>query len=130
MLFDYGGIILNLDRGMFENKVLTKIFGPKKEERIEGWRKLHEEELHNLYSSTHIIRMIRSRWMIWAGDVARMGKKGNAYRVLVGKSEGREQLGRPRRRCEDNIKMDLREIGWSGVDWIHLTQDCDQWRTL
>jgi hypothetical protein len=92
--------------------------------------KLHNEELHNLYSSPNIIRMIKSRRMRWAGHVARMGTTRNAYRKLVGKSEGKRPLGRPRHRWVDNIKMDLREIGWNGVDWIELAQDRDQWRAL
>jgi transcription termination factor 2 len=81
---------------------------------------LHNEELHNLYSSPNIIRMIKSRRMRWAGHVARMGEKRNANRILVGKLEGRRPLGRPRRRRVDNIKMDLRVIGWDGMDWIDL----------
>jgi hypothetical protein len=86
------------------------------------WRKLHNEELHNLYSAPNIIRMIKSRRMRWAGHVARMGETRNAYRILVGKPEGKRPLGRPRRR------MDLREIGWDDMDWIELAQDRDQWR--
>jgi hypothetical protein len=89
-------------------------------------RKLHNEELHNLYSSPNIIRMIKSRRMRWAGHVARLGETGNAYRVLVGKPEGKRPLGR----WVDNIKMDLREIGWDGMDWIELAQDMDHWRAL
>jgi hypothetical protein len=85
-----------------------------------GWRKLHNEELHNLYSSPSIIRMIKSRMMGWAGHVARMGEKRNAYRILVGNPEGKRPLGRPRRRWVDNIKMDLREIGWDDGDWNWL----------
>jgi hypothetical protein len=80
------------------------------------WRKLHNEELHKLYSSPNIIRMIKSRRMRWVGHLSRMGAKRNAYRILVGKAEGRRPLGRPRLRWVDNIKMDLREIGWDGVD--------------
>jgi transcription termination factor 2 len=94
------------------------------------WRKLHNEELHRLYSAPSIIRMIKSRRMRWAGHVARMGEKRNAYRILLGKAEGKRPLGRLRRRWVDNIKMDLREIGWDGMDWIDLTQDRDQWRAL
>jgi hypothetical protein len=84
------------------------------------WRKLHNEELHNLYSSPNIIRMIKSRKMRWAGHVARMWETRNAYRILVGKPEGKRPLGRQRRRWVDNIKMDLTEIGWDGMDWIEL----------
>jgi transcription termination factor 2 len=94
------------------------------------WRKLHNEELHNLYSLPNIIRMIKSRRMRWAGHVARMGETRNAYRILVGKLEGKRPLGRPRRRWVGNVKMDLREIGWDGMDWIKLAQDRDQWRAL
>jgi hypothetical protein len=93
---------------VFENRVLRRIFGPKRDEVTGGWRKLHNEELHNLYSSPSIIRMIKSRRMRWAGHVARMGEKRNAYRVLVRNLEGKGPLGRPRRRWVDNIKMDLR----------------------
>jgi hypothetical protein len=83
-----------------------------------------------LYSSPNIIRIIKSRRMKWAGHVARLGETRNAYRILVGKPEGKRPLGRPRRRWVDNIKMNLREIGWDGRDWIELAQDMEQWRTL
>jgi hypothetical protein len=83
---------------VFENRVLTRIFGPKRDEVNADWRNLHNEELHNLYNSSSIIRVIKSRRIGWAGHVARMGKKRNAYRILVGKSEGKRLLGRPRRR--------------------------------
>jgi hypothetical protein len=105
-------------------------FGPKRDRVTGGWRKLHNEELHNLYSSPSKIRMIKSRRMRWAGHAARMGEKRNAYRILVGKPDGKRQLGRSRRRWVDNIKMDLREIGWDGMDWIDLAQDRDQLRAL
>jgi hypothetical protein len=95
-----------------------------------GWRKLRNEELHNLYSSPSIIRVIKSRRMTWTGHVARMGERRNAYRILVGNPEGKRPLGRPRRRWVDNIKMDLRKIGWNGGDWIDLAQDRDQWRAF
>jgi hypothetical protein len=95
-----------------------------------GWRKLHNEELHNLYSSPSIIRMIKSRRMRRTGHVARMGKKRNAYRILVGKPEGNRPLGRPRRTWMDNIKTDLREIEWDGMDWIYVAQDRDQRKAL
>jgi hypothetical protein len=101
---------------VFENRVLRRIFDPKRDEVTGEWRKLHNEELHNLYFSPNIIRMIMSGRMSWAGHVARMGDKRNAYRILVGKPEGRMPPGRPRCRWVDNIKIDLREIGWDGVD--------------
>ncbi|KAJ4444834.1 hypothetical protein ANN_06631 [Periplaneta americana] len=113
---------------VFENKVLRKIFGAKRDEVTGEWRKLHNAELHALYSSPDIIRNIKSRHLRWAGHVARMGESRNAYRVLVGRPEGKRPLGRPRRRWEDNIKMDLREVGYDGRDWINLAQDRDQWR--
>jgi hypothetical protein len=84
-----------------------------------GWRKLHNEELHGLYSSPSIIRVIKARRMRLAGHVARMGKVRGVHNILVGRPGGRRPLGRPRRRWEDNIKMDLREIGFGDVDWIH-----------
>jgi hypothetical protein len=111
-------------------KVLRKIYGPKKDKVIGGWRRMHNVGLHNLYCSPSIIRMIKSRRMRWARHVARMGEKGSAYRILVGKPEGKRPLGRLTRRWEDNIKMDLREIGWGGIDWIDLAQDRDHWRVL
>jgi hypothetical protein len=111
---------------VFKNRVLKKIFLPKRVEETEGWRKLHNVELRNLYYSPSIIRMIKSRTMRWAGHVARMRAKGNACRILLGKPEGKRLLGRPRRRWEDNIKINLREAGCYGMDWIHLTQDKDQ----
>jgi hypothetical protein len=113
---------------VFENRVLRRIFGPKRDEETVGWRKLHNEELHNLYSSPSIIRVIKSRTMRWAGHVARIGEKRNAHRILVGKLEGKRPLGRSRRRWLDNTKMDLREIVWDGVDWIDMAQDRDPWR--
>jgi hypothetical protein len=91
----------------FENRVLRRIFGPKKDEVTEGWRKLHNEELQNLYSSPIIIRIIKSRKMRWAWHVARMREKGNQYRIFVGKPKGKRPLGRPRRRWVDNIKMKI-----------------------
>jgi hypothetical protein len=92
---------------VFENRVLRRIFGPKRDEVTGEWRKLHNKELHDLYSSPSIIRIIKSRWMRWAGHVARMREKRNAYRLLVGKPEGKRPLGRSSRRWVDNIRMDL-----------------------
>jgi hypothetical protein len=116
---------------VFENRVLRRIFGPKRDEVTRGWMKLHSEELHNLYSSPDIIRQVKSRRMRWEGHVARMGEERKVYKVLVGKSEGRRPLGRPRRRWENGIRMDLRETGLGGgVDWIPLAQDRDRWRAV
>jgi hypothetical protein len=115
---------------VFENRVLRRIFGPKRDHVTGDWRKLHNEELHNLYSSPNTIGTIKSRRMRWAGHVARMGETRNAYRILAGKPEGKRPLGRLRRRWVDNIKMDLREIGWDGVDWMELAHNRDQWRAL
>jgi hypothetical protein len=111
---------------VFENRVLRRISGPKRDEVTGGWRKLHNEELHGLYSSPSIIRGIKARMMRWAGHVASMGKVRGAYNILVGRPEGRRPLGRPRRRWEDDIMMDLREIGFGNVDWIHWAQDKDR----
>jgi hypothetical protein len=97
---------------------VRRIYGPKSDEVIGDWIKLHNEELHNLYGLPSIIRIIKSKRMRWEGHVARMGEKRNACRILVGNSEVKRPLGRPRRRWEDNIKMDLREIGWGDMDWI------------
>ncbi|KAJ4436919.1 hypothetical protein ANN_17051 [Periplaneta americana] len=113
---------------VFENKVLRKIFGAKRDEVTGEWRKLHNAELHALHPSPDIIRNIKSRRLRWTGHVALMGESRNAYRVLVGGPEGKRPLGSPRRRWEDNIKMDLREVGYDGRDWINLAQDRDQWR--
>jgi hypothetical protein len=108
--------------------IIMLTLGPKRDEVTGGWRKLHNEELRYLYSSPSIIRIIKSRRMRWAGHIARMGEKRNAYRLLVGKPEGKRPLGRPRRRWVYNIKIDLLEIGWGSVDWIGLAQDRDKWR--
>jgi hypothetical protein len=114
---------------VFENNVL-RIFGPKRDEMTGGWRKLRNEELHNLYSSSSIIRMTKSWRKTLAGHVARMGAKRNACMILMGNPEGKRPLGRPRRRWVHNNKMDPRDIGWDGVDWIDLAHDRDQWRAL
>jgi hypothetical protein len=92
---------------VFENRVLRRIFGPKREDVTGEWRKLHNEELNGLYSVPNIVRVIKSRRMRWPGHVARMVEGRGVYRVLVGKPEGKRPLGRPRRRWEDNIRMDL-----------------------
>jgi hypothetical protein len=115
---------------VFENRVLRRIFGPKRDEVTGEWRKLHNEELHNLYSSSDINRQVNSRRMRWAGHVARMGEERKVYKVLVRKPVGRRPLGRPRRGWEDGIRIDLRETGFGGVDWIRLSQDRDRWRAV
>jgi hypothetical protein len=114
---------------VFEKRVLRKIFGPKRE-KDGSWRKLQNDELHDLYSSPNIVRVIKSRRMRWAGHVARMGEGRGAYRVLVVSPEDKRPLGRPRRRWEDNIKMDLGELGIDGTNWIRLAQDRAQWRAF
>jgi hypothetical protein len=91
---------------------------------------MHNDELHSLYSSPNIVRVIKSRRMRWAGHVACVGEGRGAYRVLVGRPQGKRPLGRPRRRWEDNIKMDLGEIGIYGANWIRLAQDRVQWRAF
>jgi hypothetical protein len=115
---------------VFENRVLMRIFGPKRDGLLGGCRKLSNEELHNLYYSPSIIRIIKSRRMRWAGHVARIGEKRNMYSLLVGKPEGKIPPERPRRRWIDNIKVGLLEIGLSVVDWIGLAQDRYRWRAL
>jgi hypothetical protein len=114
---------------VFENRVLRRIFGPKREEDG-SWRKLRNDELHSLYSSPNIVRVIKSRRMRWAGHVARMGEGRGIYRVLVGKFECKRQLGKPRRRWEDNNKLDLRETRIDVANWIQLAQDRVHWRVF
>jgi hypothetical protein len=109
------------------NRVLRRIFGPETEEDG-SWRKLHNDELHSLYSSPNIVRVIKSRRLKWGGHVARMVEGRSVYTILIGRSEGKIPLGRPRRRWEDNIKMDLRKIGMNGANWIRLAQDGVHWR--
>jgi len=113
---------------VFENMVL-RIFGPRRDEVTWEWRRLHNEELNDLYSSHNIVRVIKSRRMRWVGHVARMGEERGVYRFLRGKPEGRRPLGRPRRRWLD-IRMDLQEVGCGYMEWIGLAQDRDSWRTL
>jgi len=110
--------------------VLRRIFGPRRDEVMGDWRRLHNEELNDLYSSPNSVRVIKSRRMRRAGHVARMGEERGVYRVLVGKPEGTRPLGRPRRRWVDNIRNDLQEVGCGYMDWIELAQDRDEWRTL
>jgi len=113
---------------VFENMVLRRIFGTRK---VTGeWRRLHNEELNDLYSSPNIFRLIKSRRMRWAGHVARMGEERGVYRLFLGKPEGKRPVGRPRRRWMDNIRMDLQEVGCGYMDWIGLAQDRDRWWTL
>jgi len=115
---------------VFENMVLRRIFGPRSDEVTGEWRRLHNEELNDLYSAPNIVRVIKSRRMIWAGHVARVGEERGVYRVLVGMPEGKRPLGRPRRIWMDNIRMDLQEVGCEDMDWIGRAQDRDRWRTL
>jgi hypothetical protein len=115
---------------VFENRVLRKLFGPKRDEITGECRKLHNEELHNLYSSPNIIRQIKSRRIRSAGHVARMGEEKKVHKVLVGKPEGKRPLGRPKRRMENGSGMDLKETGWRSAEWIQLAQDRDWWRAV
>ena len=125
-------LILREERKLrvFENMVLRRIFGPRRDEVTGEWRRLHNGELNDLYCSPNIVRVIKWRRMRWAGHVARMGEEKGLYRVLVGKPEGKRPLGRPRCRWVDNIRMDLQEVECGYMDWIGLAQDRDSWRTL
>jgi len=115
---------------MSENRLMRGIFGPKRDEVTRECRKLHNEELNDLYSSPNIVWVIKSRRIIWAGHVARMEERRGVYRILVGKPEEKRQLGRPRRRWENNIKMDLQEVECGGIDWIERAQYTDRWQAL
>jgi hypothetical protein len=106
------------------------VFGPKRDEVTGEWRKLHNEELSNLYSLPNIVRVVKARRVRLAGHVARMGEGRSVHRVLVGKPEVKRSLGRPRRRWEDSIKMDLQLVGVGCGDWMELAQDRDRWRAL
>jgi len=121
-------LILREERKLrvFENMVLRRIFVPRRDEVTKEWRRLHIEELNDFYSSPNIVRVIKSRRMRWAGHLGSMGEERGVYRVLVGKTEGRKPLGRPRRRWVDNIRMDLQEVGCRYMDWIGLAQDRDR----
>ena len=108
---------------VFENMVLRRIFGRRRDEVMGEWRRLYNEELNDLYCSPNIVRVIKLRRMRWAGHVARMGEERGVCRILVGKPEGKRPLVRPRRRCVDNIRMDLQKVGCGYMDWIGLVQD-------
>ena len=124
-------LILKYRRGdMTWNMALRRIFGPRRDEVTGEWRRLHNEELNDLYSSPNIVQVIKSRRMRWDGNVARMGEERGVYRGLVGKPEGKRPLGRPRRRWVDNIRMDLQKVECWYMDWIGLAQDRDRWMTL
>jgi len=115
---------------VFENRMFRRVFGLKSDEVTGEWRKLHNEELSDLYSLPNIVRVVKSRRMRWAGHVAHMGEGRGVYRVLVGKPQGKRPLRRPRRRWEDNIKTDLQEVGGVCGDCMELAKDRDRWRAL
>ena len=114
---------------VFENRVLRRIFGPKRNEVTGEWKRLNNEELNDLYPSPNIIGVIISR-IRWARHVERMGERRDVYRVVVRKPEGKRPLGRSRRRWADNVKIDLQEVGCGGMDWIDIAQDRDRWWAL
>ena len=115
---------------MFENRVRRRVFGPKRDEETGEWRKLHNEELSDLYPLPNIVWVVKSRRMRWAGHVARMGEESGVHRVLVGNPDGKRLLGRPTHRWGDNIKMDIQEVGGGSGNWMELTQDRCRWRAL
>jgi len=115
---------------VFENTVLRRIFGCRRDEVMGEWRRLHNEELNDFYPSPNIVRVIKSRRMRWAGHVTRMVEERWVYRLLVGKPEGKRPPGRPRRRWVNNIRMDLQEVGCGYMDWIGRSQGRDRRRTL
>jgi len=114
---------------VFENRILRRILGPKRDENGE-WRRVHNEELHNFYRSPNIVRLIKSRRLRWAGHVARMEEGRSAFKILTSKPKGKRPLGRPRHRWEENIRMDLEEIGINVGNWVNSAQDRDYWRAL
>ena len=114
---------------VFENRILRRIFGPKRHENGE-WRRLHNEELHSLYRSPNIVRVIKSRKLTWAGHVARMEEGRSGFKILTGKTTGKLPLGRPRRRWDDIIRMDLDEIGNNARNWVDSAQDRNYWKAL
>jgi len=115
---------------VFENGVLRRIFGTKRDEVTGEWTKLHNEELNDLYSSPNIVRVIKSRRMKYAGHAARMSERRGVYRVLVGKPDGKRPFGRPRLRWDENIMMDIQKVRCGDIDWIGLAQDRDRWPAL
>ena len=129
---DLRGLTLREERrlSVFENRVLRRIFGPKRDEVTGEWRKLHNEELNDLYCSPNTVRVIKWRRIRWAGHVASMGEGRGVYTVLVWKPEGNRLLGRPRCRWEINNKMDLQEEGCGRMYWIELAQDREMWGAL
>jgi hypothetical protein len=115
---------------VIENRVLRSILGPKRDELTGQWRKLHNEELNDLYCSSNIVWVKKSRRLRWAVHVERIGERRGVYSVLVGKPEGKRPLGRPRHKWEDNIKMDHKAVGCGGMDWMDVAHDRDRWRGL